>query len=72
MGLAAQMLGWEEDFCAMLAERGFRVVRFDNRDIGHSTMIDEAGMPSRFDMLLGRRAERRLPAAATWPPTPSA
>ncbi len=31
----------------MLAERGFRVVRFDNRDIGHSTMIDSAGMPGR-------------------------
>jgi pimeloyl-ACP methyl ester carboxylesterase len=56
MGLAAQMLGWEEDFCVMLAERGFRVVRFDNRDIGHSTMLDEAGMPSRLDMLLGRRS----------------
>ena len=56
MGLAAQMLAWEEDFCVMLAERGFRVVRFDNRDIGHSTMLDEAGMPSRVDMLLGRRS----------------
>lgn len=56
MGLAAQMLAWEEDFCAMLVERGFRVIRFDNRDIGHSTMLDWAGMPSRVDMLLGRRA----------------
>ncbi len=56
MGLAVQMLGWDEEFCAMLAERGFRVVRFDNRDIGHSTKIEAAGMPSRADMLLGRRA----------------
>jgi pimeloyl-ACP methyl ester carboxylesterase len=56
MGLAAQMIVWEEELCAMLAERGFRVVRFDNRDIGHSTMLDEAGMPSRLDMLLGRRS----------------
>lgn len=55
MGLATQMLGWDEGFCAMLAERGFRVVRFDNRDIGHSTKLDSAGMPSRADMLLGRR-----------------
>ncbi len=39
----------------MLAERGFRVVRFDNRDIGHSTMIDAAGMPRRIDMMRGRR-----------------
>jgi pimeloyl-ACP methyl ester carboxylesterase len=56
MGLAVQMLGWEEEFCTMLAERGFRVVRFDNRDIGHSTILKEAGMPSRYDMFSGRRA----------------
>ena len=55
MGLATQMLGWDEDLCAMLAERGFRVVRFDNRDIGRSTKIEEAGLPKRTDMLLGRR-----------------
>ncbi len=55
MGLATQMLAWDEEFCAMLAERGFRVVRFDNRDIGRSTKIDSAGLPKRTDMLLGRR-----------------
>jgi pimeloyl-ACP methyl ester carboxylesterase len=56
MGLATQMLAWDEELCAMLAERGFRVVRFDNRDIGRSTKIDSAGVPKRTDMLLGRRA----------------
>ncbi len=56
MGLATQMIAWDEEFCAMLAERGFRVVRFDNRDIGRSTKIDSAGVPSRIDMLSGRRA----------------
>ena len=55
MGLATQMLAWDEPFCAMLAERGFRVIRFDNRDIGHSTKIEAAGLPKRTDMLLGRR-----------------
>jgi pimeloyl-ACP methyl ester carboxylesterase len=55
MGLATQMLAWDEPFCAMLAERGFRVVRFDNRDIGRSTKIEAAGLPRRTDMLLGRR-----------------
>jgi len=56
MGLGLQMLGWDEELCGMLAERGFRVVRFDNRDIGHSTMLDGAGVPSRVDIFLGRRA----------------
>jgi pimeloyl-ACP methyl ester carboxylesterase len=55
MGLATQMLGWDEGLCAMLAARGFRVVRFDNRDIGRSTKIEAAGLPKRTDMLLGRR-----------------
>ncbi|HET9162968.1 MAG TPA: alpha/beta hydrolase [Solirubrobacterales bacterium] len=55
MGLAMQMPAWDEELCAMLAERGFRVVRFDNRDIGHSTKLSEAGTPGRTDMLLGRR-----------------
>jgi pimeloyl-ACP methyl ester carboxylesterase len=55
MGLATQMLAWDEQLCSMLAERGFRVVRFDNRDIGRSTKVDSAGLPKRTDMLLGRR-----------------
>ncbi len=56
MGLGTQMVAWDEEFCAMLAERGFRVVRFDNRDIGHSTMLNAAGVPRRADVFLGRRA----------------
>src|SRR6478609_998283 len=55
MGLGTQMLAWDEEFCAQLAERGFRVVRFDNRDIGHSTMLESAGVPGRVDLFLGRR-----------------
>ena len=45
MGLAAQMIAWPDEFCTLLAERGFRVVRFDNRDIGLSTRFDSAGVP---------------------------
>jgi pimeloyl-ACP methyl ester carboxylesterase len=55
MGLAMQMVAWDEGFCELLAERGFRVVRFDNRDIGRSTKFESAGLPGRADMLLGRR-----------------
>ena len=39
MGLGAQMIVWEDDFCAALAARGFWVVRFDNRDVGRSSRI---------------------------------
>ena len=40
MGLATQMLGWHEDFCAALADRGFFVIRYDNRDVGRSQRMD--------------------------------
>jgi len=37
MGLGAQMVLWDDAFCERLAARGFRVIRFDNRDIGRSS-----------------------------------
>ena len=40
MGLGMQLLGWHEDFVALLVARGFRVIRFDNRDIGLSQSFD--------------------------------
>jgi pimeloyl-ACP methyl ester carboxylesterase len=39
MGLGAQMIHWDDDFCRALAARGFRVIRFDNRDIGKSSKM---------------------------------
>ncbi len=45
MGLAAQMILWDDEFCSALAARGHRVIRFDNRDVGLSTKLDAAGMP---------------------------
>jgi len=40
MGLGAQMILWDDEFCAALAARGHSVVRFDNRDVGLSSKID--------------------------------
>jgi pimeloyl-ACP methyl ester carboxylesterase len=40
MGLGAQMILWDDGFCAGLAEYGFFVIRFDNRDIGRSSKIN--------------------------------
>jgi pimeloyl-ACP methyl ester carboxylesterase len=50
------MIAWQEGLCRLLAERGFRVIRFDNRDIGRSTKLTWAGVPSRLDLFTGRRA----------------
>lgn len=39
MGLGAQMVAWDPHFCEALADRGFRVIRYDNRDVGLSTKL---------------------------------
>jgi len=51
MGLATQMLGWHEDFCAELAARGFHVIRYDNRDVGRSTRM-RGRPPTRVQLVL--------------------
>ena len=53
MGLATQMIAWHEDFCEQLADRGFYVVRFDNRDIGRSTHL--GFRPPTMGQMLRRR-----------------
>jgi pimeloyl-ACP methyl ester carboxylesterase len=50
MGLASQMLVWDTDFCELLAGRGFRVIRYDNRDVGRSTILRESPVPKRWQL----------------------
>jgi pimeloyl-ACP methyl ester carboxylesterase len=55
MGLATQMVGWPDEFCEQLAERGYFVIRFDNRDVGRSQKMD-LPLPSLWQLL--RRDKR--------------
>lgn len=52
MGLGASMLMWHPDLCAMLAGRGFFVIRFDNRDVGRSTHLHDARPPDLMGALM--------------------
>jgi pimeloyl-ACP methyl ester carboxylesterase len=47
----SQMLIWHDDFCDSLVRHGFQVTRFDNRDIGLSTHLRDAGPPRMWDLL---------------------
>jgi pimeloyl-ACP methyl ester carboxylesterase len=51
VGLSAQLIYWDEEFCKQLAQAGLYVIRFDNRDAGLSTKLDAAGVPDMSDIL---------------------
>jgi pimeloyl-ACP methyl ester carboxylesterase len=53
MGLGGPMFWWEDDFCTELADRGFRVIRYDNRDVGRS---HRGSSPARLVPVYLRRA----------------
>lgn len=54
-GLGGQLLSWDAAFCELLASKGHRVVRFDNRDVGHTTWFDD----HPFDFNAGFAAFRK-------------
>jgi proline iminopeptidase len=62
MGLGTQMIAWPDAFVSGLVERGFRVIRFDNRDIGKSTWLSGARVPNPVWILTAMRFGLR-PAA---------
>lgn len=53
MGLGAQQVRWRPEFCNELAGRGFRVIRFDNRDCGMSTRCHAVPLPDIGGLLRG-------------------
>lgn len=55
MGLGAQLTLWPEDFVRRLAAAGYRVIRFDNRDVGLSARFGHAGVPDFAALMAGLR-----------------
>ena len=64
MGLGAQMVLWDDGFCEQLAARGFRVIRFDNRDIGKSSKMSGGKRLTPMELLKLRFL--RIPVAAPY------
>jgi pimeloyl-ACP methyl ester carboxylesterase len=64
MGLGAQLTRWTDAFCRRLADAGFRVVRYDNRDVGLSTKFDAAGVPNLAELF--QRALKGQPIDAPY------
>lgn len=55
-GIGTQLIWWSESFVAALADRGFRVIRLDNRDVGYSDGHDHLGIPDIQSMISDRVA----------------
>jgi pimeloyl-ACP methyl ester carboxylesterase len=53
MGLGIQMLGWHEAFCQMLVDRGYFAIRYDNRDVGLSSKIEDGPEPDLMKLMAG-------------------
>ena len=64
MGLGMQLIAWPQAMVQMLVQQGFRVIRFDNRDIGLSQGFDDAGVPNMA--LAGLRYALHLPVRSPY------
>jgi pimeloyl-ACP methyl ester carboxylesterase len=62
MGVRSPMVNWPDSLCLGLSAKGFRVVRFDNRDIGRSTVLEELGQPDLGALIAEARAGRPVAA----------
>jgi len=49
-GLGSQLLAWSDEICDNLAKNGFFVIRFDNRDVGLSSKIEDGGVPNFMEI----------------------
>lgn len=64
MGLGMQLVAWPDGLVELLVARGFRVIRFDNRDIGLSQRFDDLGVPNL--PLVAMKAALGLPVHAPY------
>lgn len=51
IGLGCQLIHWQDEFCQQIADVGFHVIRYDNRDAGLSTKFDELSMPEIMEKI---------------------
>ena len=51
IGLGSQLIHWQDEFCQQIADNGYHVIRYDNRDAGLSTKYDELAMPEIMEKI---------------------
>ena len=51
-GLGSQLIYWQNEFCEQIADNGYHVISYDNRDVGLSTKFDKVRMPEIADKVM--------------------
>ncbi len=59
-GLGAQLVSWDDEFCQRFIDRGMSIVRFDNRDVGLSSNMDDGRDP--MGLIMSRLAGEDIAA----------
>src|SRR5262245_14219900 len=65
MGASSQLTMWPVELCEKLVRRGYRVIRYDHRDVGLSTRLDAAGMPDFAAVVTAAQAGEPAPLPYT-------
>ena len=65
MGQGAPLTAWPDELCEELVKRGYRVIIFDNRDVGLSTRLNAAGKPDLDAIMKARSEGKPAPMAYT-------
>ena len=52
IGLGSQLIHWQEAFCQQIADSGYHVIRYDNRDVGLSTKFNEVDMQQIMEKVM--------------------
>ncbi|NWH09433.1 MAG: alpha/beta fold hydrolase [Alphaproteobacteria bacterium] len=63
MGFSVPGLMWPDSLCTGLAQKGFRVIRYDNRDIGRSSKLDSLGSVNAGEFVMKAMGGETLPPA---------
>jgi pimeloyl-ACP methyl ester carboxylesterase len=52
IGLGSQLIHWQDEFCGQIADNGYHVIRYDNRDVGLSTKFEKVSRPEIMDKVM--------------------
>ena len=65
MGLGCQLIHWQDEFCQQIADNGFHVIRYDNRDRGLSTKFEGPPADKIMEKIIALSMGQKVPVPYT-------